>query len=80
MSADLEDLIEQTTPLSPSVHANVAGLAGQCPFCKGSASSLFVSIVNQFAHCKEYGFFGNAIDWVMKRDGVDLQEALRRLT
>lgn len=74
---DLIKLIEET----PSVRLRRSGSAyvGFCPFHPNTKTPALTAWRNGTWKCFGCGEHGTVIDWIMKRDGVDLLEAMRRL-
>jgi DNA primase len=69
----LEGLIGSTTSLEP-VGIGGDGQRGSCPFHLGTAASLHVA--NGTWYCFACRAGGDAMAWIMQRDGVDRSGAL----
>lgn len=61
---------------SPNGRTEVSCL---CPFHDDKSPSLSVNIETGLWHCFACGEGGNAVDFIMKRDGCDFKEALDRI-
>lgn len=72
---DIVELIGQTVALKRSGKDYV----GLCPFHSERTPSFHVSPSKRFFHCFGCKASGNAIDFVMKRDGLEFVAALRSL-
>ena len=77
---DLVALVGETIPLRPNPHNKGRTFVGRCPSHK--ATGLHVDPESKPPHfvCFECeGVSGDAVDWVMLRDGVDFERAVRIL-
>lgn len=52
---------------------------GRCPFHAQTSPTFHASAARGFFHCFECKASGTAIDFVMRSEGVDFHEAVRRL-
>lgn len=73
--ADIVDVISDYLTLSKSG----ANLVGLCPFHSEKTPSFTVSEEKQFFHCFGCGESGDSISFIMKRENLDFQEAVRFL-
>jgi DNA primase catalytic core len=74
-AVDIVDLIGKTVPLKRS-GKNYVGL---CPFHSEKSPSFYVDPGKQFFRCYGCKEFGNAIDFVIKRDRLPFLDAMRLL-
>lgn len=75
---DLVKLVEETA--SVRLRRSGRGYMGFCPYHANSKTpALAVWPDSKTWHCFGCGEGGTALDWVMKRDNVDIHEAIRRL-
>ncbi|MEG3162926.1 CHC2 zinc finger domain-containing protein [Sphingomonas sp. LB2R24] len=72
----LADLVAATTPLRP-FDADGDRQRGSCPFHADLTHSLFVNCRTWYCFACHCG--GNAVQWIMLRDGVDRDEAIAAL-
>lgn len=73
--ARLADVIGADIALKPKGHE----LCGLCPVHNEKTPSFYVNPIKGFYHCFGCGVHGDAIDWVMRRGGLDFVEAVRFL-
>ncbi len=72
----LADLIAATTPLRP-FDADGDRQRGSCPFHADPTHSLYVNCRTWYCFACHCG--GDAVQWIMWRDGVDRDEAIAAL-
>lgn len=81
-TVDLLALVLQDTALKRKVSTNGGEYAGACPWCGGSDRFIvWPRPTDGKARfwCRQCGAAGDAIDYVMQRDGVGYKDALTRL-
>lgn len=80
---DILEVIGNATTLKKVANINGRGaeLEGSCPFCGGKDRFRVQPDMGLWwcRQCSENEHWGNAADYVMKRDSVDFKEAMRRL-
>src|SRR5262245_17201573 len=74
-ATDIVSLLEQYVPLKRAGRSMTA----LCPFHQEKSPSFHVSSERQTFKCFGCGKGGNAIDFVIEREGVDFKTALRHL-
>ena len=73
--ADIVDVINRYVPLKKAGRNFVAC----CPFHKEKTPSFSVSATKQIFKCFGCGESGNAISFIMKYEGLEFPDAVRRL-
>lgn len=74
-TVDLTDIVAETVKLT----RRGPRFWGLCPFHNEKTASFSVDPNKQRAHCFGCGWSGDAIDFLMKRDGLEFKEALQAL-
>ncbi len=68
----LRDIVGETTVLQPD-GADTDRYRGSCPWHPGTGRGLCVSSAGW--HCFDCGAGGDAVQWIVRRDGVETDEA-----
>jgi len=73
---DIVKVIGESIPLRA---AGVNRYVGLCPFHQENSPTFTVHSVHQIYKCFSCGAGGDVITFLMKKDGIDFYEAVRRL-